>query len=267
MSFYASHFIYDNINSQEYDLTITSLDGSGVTRSPGASSQLQTVKIYRNPKPYFFGVEESPVLTIPIEITVSSELDSTQSSFISRWLFGQKNYKKLQIIQPDMMYVYFNCIIVNPQIIKVGNTIRGYSAEAICDSPFAWSRAIAIDFPYGLENYEVNDTITINNLSDSSDYYYPNIEFKMNQFSGGLQVINMSDNENRHFIMDNLYPDEIIRINGYSKIISSNKRENPIANFSGEYNWIRYTPGKNIIRLIGNINYIRFINSFPKKVI
>lgn len=267
MSFYATYFIYDNINSYDFGLKITSMDSSGVDRVPGANSQILSTKIYRNPKPYLFGVEETPVLSIPIEITVPTELDSTQSSFISRWLFGRRTYKKLQILQPDMMYYHFNSIIINPQVIKVGNTIRGYTAEIVCDSPFAWGNTEVLDFTFGPNNFMIDETITINSLSDSSDYYYPDIEFKMNQFSGSLQVINLSDDINRQFYISDLYSNEVIRINGNSKLVTSNKREDPINNISGGFKWIRYVPGKNTIKIIGNINYIRFIQNFPKKII
>lgn len=267
MTFYASYFVYDNINSYEYDLTISSLDSSGVEKYPGANVQIQTEKIYRNSKPYLFGVEETPVLTIPVTITVPWELDSTQSSFISRWLFGKKNYKVLKILQPDMMYVYFNAIFTDPEIIKIGNTIRGYSGNIVCDSPFAWEYTSIDDHVYGLDNYIIDEIITINNLSDSSEYYYPDIEFKINQFVGGIDLVNLSDNENRVFAMSNLSPNEVIRIGGYSKIVTSSVRTNSLSKIDGGYNWFRYIPGKNLVKITGNINYIRFINNFPKKII
>lgn len=266
MTFYASYFTYNGVVSSDYGLRINSMDSPGVNRYAGASVELKTQKVYRNPKPYLFGVEETPVLTIPITITVSSELDSTQSSSISKWLFGQTGYKKLQILQPDMMYVYFNCIFNQPQIIKVGGTIRGYTANIICDSPFAWSYQEISEFPFGLGKYLIDQDIVLNNLSDSADYYYPDMEIKMNKFTGGLTLTNYSDN-NRVFSLSDLAAGELIRIKGDSKIITSSYRDYPIENMEdGGYKWFRYIPGKNNVRVYGNVEYIRFIHNFPKKI-
>ena len=116
MAFYASNFIYDGKPGSEYGLRISSLSEQG--ESAGASVELITQDIYRRPNVYLLGVKQTPTLSIPISVTVKKELTANQSSEISKWLFGHQTYKKLQIIQPDMEYVYYNCIFQNPSVIK-----------------------------------------------------------------------------------------------------------------------------------------------------
>lgn len=263
MGFYAKTFVYDNVSSSNYGLRISSL-GEDSDHS-GANVELISQSVYRKPSSYLLGVKQTPVLTIPVTITVENELSSTESSVISKWLFGRENYKKLQIIQPDMQYVYYNAIITNQTVIRVGRVIRGYNAEVICDSPFAWEFPNRISRNY--KTYMVNDNISINNLSDVHDYLYPIIEFETNAFGGYLNITNKSDNK-RLFSINNLKPLKYYRIdNNMQTATELNTGENYVPNMKGnDYKWFRYITGINNLNITGMINYISFINHFPKKV-
>lgn len=263
MGFYASNFVYNNIISSEYGLRISSLNDSGSDHS-AATVELFTQNIYRRPKVYLLGVQQTPVLTIPISVTTPTELSSTESSTISRWLFGQMNYKKLQILQPDMQYIYFNCIFTEPQILRIGNIIRGYTATIVCDSPFAWEYPYWSTHEYSEEWFEISDSISINNSSDNPDYTYPTVQFKINQFGGGISIINNTDN-GREFVFENLSPNEIIRVDSEVQSITSSTGLNRFTNFTG-YKWFRYVPNKNNLSISGNVGYVSFLHHFAKKV-
>lgn len=263
MSFYGSDFIYDGISSSDFGLKISNF-GEDSSTTPGASVELFTESIYRRQKSYLFGVQQTPVLTIPITITVSYELSAVDASIVSRWLFGKLNYKKLQIIQPDMQYVYFNCIFTNPEVIRVGNIIRGFNTQIVCDSPFAWEYPKPVTYLYSLENYTVSDTITYNNYSDNADYTYPAIEIVTNRFGGDFTITNLTDS-NRAFTFSGLNANETLMVDNELQIIqSSETNENRIQNFN--YNWFRLLPNINKITLSGNIYYLRIINHFARKI-
>lgn len=262
MGFYALNFIYDGIPASDYGLRISSLSDQG--ESVGASVELITQDIYRRPSVYLLGVKQTPVLNIPVTITVKEELSASQSSAISRWLFGQSTYKKLQIIQPDMEYLYYNCIFQNPSLIKVGNITRGFNATAVCDSPFAW------EYPkkevYTFNDYSVYKNITVNNTSDSSDYYYPKMEVRANIFGGFLEIINESD-KSRVFGISDLQPMEELIIDNSLQTITNTADVNRISTLEGYgYKWFRYVPNANYLTVRGNIDYLAFISTFPKKI-
>lgn len=261
MSFYARDFIYDSVISSEYGLRISS-DGDSSSLA-GATVQLETQEIYRKVKPYLLGVKQSPVLTIPIYITVPIELSAMESSVISKWLFGRTNYKKLQIVQPDMEYVYYNCIFTEPTIEKIGNIIRGYHASIVCDSPFAWEfpKTVTYSYPNG---YYVYETINIYNMSDNDDYTYPNITFTMNDFGGAISIINESDS-NRESEFTGLSSLEEITINNDIQTISSSTGLNRLPSFN--YKWMRYVPKINKLKIEGNVSSISFTHQFAKKVV
>jgi len=260
-AFIAANFSYDGIISSEYGLRITSDDS---TSSAGANVQLYTQKIYRRPKTYLLGIEQTPVLSIPIRINVPDQLSATEDSVISKWLFGRQNYKKLQIIQSDMEYVYFNCIFMDKQTERIGNIIRGYYANIVCDSPFAWTypKTKTYSYPSG---YLINDNIQIVNSSDMDDYTYPSMSFTMNVFGGDLSIINTSDS-NREFLFEGLSANETITIDNDLEIITSSvSGVNRLSNFT-DYKWMRYKPGINNLQLSGNISSISFTNQFAKKM-
>lgn len=263
MAFYGVNFLYNGIPASEFGLRISSL--SEQENSVGASVELMTQSIYRRPKEYLLGVKQSPVLNIPITITVQDELTATQVSAISKWLFGQSTYKKLQIVQPDMEYVYFNCIFTNPTLIQVGNITRGFSATAVCDSPFAWEFPKATN--YNFRDYLVMESIVFNNTSDSSDYLYPILLARANMFGGYLRITNNSDTD-RTFSIYNLQPNEVVVIdNDLQYATGADTGVNHLRDmaYSG-YKWFRYVPGANHLSVEGNIDALTFINQFPKKI-
>ena len=262
MTFYAANFIYNSVISSDYGLVISSLGSS--TSHQGAGVELFTESLYRRPKVYLMGVQETPVLSLPITITREEEISAEEASAISKWLFGQVNYKKLQIIQPDMQYVYYNCIFTNPSITRVGNIIRGFNATIVCDSPFAWEYPKQQTYYYGTDYSTIDDDISYYNYSDSAIYTYPTVEVTTNCFVGDFDVINTTDN-NRAFSFVDLPSNITLTINNDLQIVTSSDGVNRLESFSG-YNWFRLLPGINRINLSGNIDKFRIINEVPKKI-
>jgi len=71
MGFVAKTFIFNNIPSEFFGLELgytgDSDEGGGeATYDTSSNSSLLTQKIYRNPRPLFFGVEQIPVLQFPL---------------------------------------------------------------------------------------------------------------------------------------------------------------------------------------------------------
>lgn len=265
MSFNASYFIYNSIVSMEYGLTISAIGDSGVKEYSGADVSLFTETLYRRPRVYLLGVQETPILEIPISIMSQDTITASQSSIISKWLFGKTDFKKLQIIQPDMQDIYYNCIFTNPKAIKVGNLIKGYKASIICDSPFAWEFISQRTYDYGMDNYLISETITYNNETDSEYYTYPILEFKMNAFGDSISIINLTD-DSREFTFSDLDPDEVVTVDNDLQIITSSSEENRVNNFSS-HKWFRLLPGVNKLVLSGGVSMLRIIIQNAKKII
>lgn len=217
MAFYATNFIFDNIPSEEYGLIISSQDGES-SNDASHNVELITDEIYRRHTPYFYGVKQSQMLSIPASIrSINGEITAEDSSYIQKWLFGQLTFKQLKIVQPDMEGYYYKCFLLDPQIIRVGNIIVGYDFTIQLDSPFAYGeeKETLISNPY-------NTTFTFLNQSDNNYYTYPIVTIRMNALEDAPQVgfyfkvTNQSDN-NRVFqlgtALDQINSEEYIIIN------------------------------------------------------
>lgn len=265
MAFYASNFIYDGIMSSEYGLRITSTSDTDSTA--GANVNLFTQELYRRPKILLLGVQQSPVLEIPFTINVENELSASEESVVSNWLFGGMNYKKLQVVQPDMQYVYYNCILKDKQTDRVGNIVRGYTGVISCDSPFAWEYPRTVTHTYDPMGYIADETIEIINTSGNADYTYPTITITMNVFGGDISIINTSESATREFALTGLLPNEVLTVNSDLQTITSTLSTNRLVDMENcDYTWVRYIKGINNMKVEGNISSISFTHQFAKKI-
>lgn len=261
MAFYGYTFIFKDIPSEVYNLYISSPDGGMVETSGSGDVELLTQKVFRNPKPYLLGVQQAPVLTFDVQFLSPDELLSEDVRLIQSWLFGQQTYNKLQIVQPDMQDIYYNCFITNPRIVRVGNLIRGISGTVICDSPFAWEypKTFSLDYPNGTAN--VN--ISIDNISDNTYYEFPSVFIRMDDFGGTVRLTNNSDN-GRVFEFTGLQAFEEITVDNEKCIITSNTGLRRLSNFNK--NWFRLLNGLNNINAFGNFEHLEITYSPARKV-
>lgn len=258
MAFYADDFIFDGIPSEEYGLIITSQDGESSTNASG-HVELITEEIYRRHTPYFYGVRTSNVLKIPVSIrTTETEITAEDAAFIQRWLFGQLNYKELRIVQPDMDGMYYKCFFVDPAIIRVGNIIRGFEADILCDSPFAYQEeeTVTIQTPS-------TSTLTLVNKSDDNYYTYPivtiEVESDPQDTYNYAKITNTSDN-NRVFQLGSttsqLNSSEYVVINNDLQSIVS-YTNSTMGTLTSE-NRISYLQNGYFFRLVPGINNLVF---------
>lgn len=263
MSFIAKTFIFDGIPSENYGIVISSTGGSEISNSSIADIDITTTKIYKRPKTFLYGVSQSPALQFSIEFnSISGELTATDLSLISEWLFGQQSYKKLQIIQDDMVDLYFNCFLVKPEVIKYGNMIGGVKATVLCDSPFAYTFPRTSNYDYA--SPPVSSLITFDNFSHDSFYLYPTLEFTMTSSANGdLEIINITD-DNRTFTFTDLAANEVIAVNNDLQVITSSLSLLRLSKFNK--NFFRFLKGRNILYVTGDITNLKFTYEFSRKV-
>lgn len=264
MAFYGRSFIYDGVPSETYGLYISNIDANAINQSMASSSMdIKEEKIFRRPTPYFLGATPAPVLTFEFSAFSEEEIDADTFQLISKWLFSSRNFKKLMIDQEDIRNVYFNCIFVDPKIIRVGNVIKGFSATVRCDSPYAWRKAKNLVKSYS--SFSVNDSFTFNNSSDDSgSYLYPSLGIMMNNFGGSISILNSEDG-GRNFTFTGISPNEILYIDCDLQIIKSSLGINRVSNSNLKF--FRLVPGLNHIILSGNIASFQMGTSFVAKKI
>jgi phage-related protein len=263
--FYGSSFLYDNIPSEIYGLYISSLNGDAINSSMGSSSmEIYEQKIYRRATPYFYGATPSPKLEFDFSAFSMGEMDATQFEAVQKWLFSSREYKKFAIDQPDVQDIYFNVILNDPKIERVGNIIQGFSCKVICDSPYALKYPQTTLYTYS--ESVVSRTETYWNLSDDTgDYLYPlTMIVTINNLGGGFSITNLDDNS-RQVLFSDLSANEVLTISPVYQTIQSSTGLKRLGN--SNYKFLRLVPNKNRLFIEGNVSSIEMVNQFIAKKI
>ena len=264
MPFYSSDFVYNGVSSNIYNLYVSEIGGDGSSTWSGSGSmEIYNKKLYRRSKPFFYGSAVGDNLEYELSFTAPEDIDSRTSELIQKWLFSSRSYKKFMVIQPDMQDVYMNVILNDPQVVREGNLIRGYTCTAQCDSPFGgWKFPKTKNYTYTSEI--IDSTITFNNTSDDSgSYLYPVLVITMNNAGGDIIITNQSDN-NRIFSFVDLSPNEILTVDNSLQQIYSSTDLIRMSKFNKKY--LRLIPGINVLRLQGNISNISMTYQFVAKI-
>lgn len=256
MSFSALTFIFDGISSESKGLYLFSTNSKETNIDGGAKLKLHTDKTNISYKHNLLGVSEDDALKFNLAFGSLEPLSRYDISSIQRWLFGHREYKKLQIMQEDMLGVHYNCILTEPKITTIGNVPYMFECKVVCDSPFAWENKAT--YEYVLNGTQ--KTITHINTSDVNDYTYPIIEFDSAIANNTISLVNLS-NDNRDTRIENLASGEKITLNNENQIIESSTNLNRLGQFNK--NWFELVPGENQIKVSGNVGAlkIRYANA------
>lgn len=259
MAFIASKFIFDGIPSEIYGLTCAKVGSSGEDySSSGANVTIVEDYVPRRPKPYFYGTKYEEKLQFQLQFFSEETIERPMVEAIQQWLFGHKEYKKLQILQCDMYDVYYNCILNQGSVIAVGNNIKGFQCNVICDSPWAWG----MGEKYYTRSLIGESIITVTNSSDDNGYLYPDLSFYSPILQSNVKIINITDN-NRESVFSSLFSGESITMKNDIKFTSSNM-ENLQERFNGVY--LRLLRGANKLKIIGNLENITITYVPARKV-
>lgn len=265
MGFFGRSFIFDGIPSERFGLYIMDINSNAISSSMGSSSMdILEKKIYRKAMPYFFGATPSPKLEFSFSAYSEQEMDAVQFEAVQRWLFSSRSYKRFQIDQPDLQNIYFNVILNDPEIKRVGNLIQGFGCKVICDSPFAYKFPKTTTYTYTAT--VVNATETYYNLSDDKgDYLYPNeLVITMNNTNGDISITNLDDDDREMEFM-NLSANEVLTISPLYQTIRSSTGLKRMNNFNKKF--LRLVPNRNRLHIQGNVSSIAMTNQFIAKKI
>lgn len=265
MALWGRSFIYDGTPSEVYGLYVQNIDTNAINESMGSSSmEIYEQKIFRKPQPYYYGSTPNPKLEFDFSVFSDREIDATAFESIQRWLFSSRQYKRLAFDQWDIQDIYFDCILNNPRIVRVGNLIQGFSCSVVCSSPFALKYPQTTTYTYSAS--VIDSTETYLNLSDDKgDYLYPtSLIIAMNNEVGNVSITNLDDS-NRVMLFTDLSANEVLTISPLYQTVSSSTGLKRLGNFNKKF--LRLVPGKNRLRIQGNVASIQMINQWIAKKI
>lgn len=195
-----------------------------------------------------------------MEIMSPEEQPAIYRSKVEKWLFGRMEPCKLQIMQPDLQNIYFNCRLINPKLQYIGNKCYGFTCTVQCDAPWAWQ----VERTYSFVSFE--EAIRHYNDSDNTDYTYPRLWFKMKPTimeMGEVSLINETDN-NREFRFTGLAANEEITVDCERQIITSSTGLLRSENFNKKF--FRLVSGLNVLHIGGEASGLRMTYSNARKV-
>lgn len=265
MAFFGRSFIYDGVPSETYNLYIGDIDASGINQSMASSAmEILEQKIYRKPTPYFYGATPSPKLEFEFSAFSEDEITADSFELISKWLFSARTYKMFQVDQPDIQNIVFYLMFQDPKINRVGNIIRGFSATAVCNSPFAFQFPKTTTYSFSGTTVDLNETF-YNTSDDTGDYLYPiEMIITMNNVDGDITITNLDDNNRVVSFMD-LSASEVLTISPVYQTISSSTGLKRLSNSNKKF--LRLVPGANRLRIQGNVASISMTNQFVARKI
>ena len=264
MSFYGSTFVYNDLSSDQFGLRIGELDGGGVNDLMGSNSlEIVEQKIYRRSTPFFYGSTAAPKLSFEVSAYSEQDLDGDMLAEIQRAYFSTRVYKQFKIMQSDISDTYFNALLLDPKITKIGNVGKGITFTVSCDSPFAWHYPKITTWSFAGADIDESKTF-LNNSDDSGAYLYPSLTITMNT-TGGNATITNSDDGNRVFQFTGLSANEVIIMDCSRQTLSSSTGLKRLGLFNKKF--LRLVPGINHLRIQGGIARIDMTTQFVAKKI
>jgi predicted phage tail component-like protein len=252
------NFKYDGIDNDYYGVSLVRVS-SGLTEfNFGVNRNIIEEKL-KGKNPYDFGNDEEPIsFTLTIAKIDQNDLKWSLENRkdISKWLF-QEDYKPL--IFEDNPEIVFYCRAIKGQ--RFDNCSKeGYiDIEMRCNAPYVYSNPTTI--AYDLTN-KSEQIITINNISNVDDFYFPEVEFELTGTTTGFSIINNTD-KGREFKFTGLTPLEIVYTNNETRNIISSLESTDIYRYDNfNKNWLRLLCGENILKISGGCK-VKVRNNFP----
>ena len=237
--FNATYFTYDGKWSGTYGLQIVDFDDNSVKETEAFSPALSLLKVPGSLKFLHGGIEYDSAPTCEFSVLSEQPFIGAQRSEIMSWLVGKRSFKAMQFHDGDNENFTYYCVFTSAKTIWINGRCHGFRLTAQFDSPFA--RGVATVKTGNAST----TTLTIMNNSDITDgYTYPTI-----QFTGtSIDIVNTTDDENRHFTFSGLDGTEVITVDNEMKHIASDIGGEKLSNFTSK-NWLRLRKGSNTLTI------------------
>lgn len=238
--FSAKFFMYDGQWSGTYGLQIVDFDDNSVQEADAFSPTLTLQKVPGSLRFFHGGIDYDTAPTCEFSVLSETEIPADMRSIILSWLVGRKQFKTMQFLDGDTDDFTYRCVFTSAKTIWVNGRCHGFRLTAQFESPFARGTSTSITVGAGTHN------ISIQNKSDIvDDYTYPTVQFT----GGSVDIVNTSDDSQRHFKFEGLTAAEVITVDNEVKHISSTIGGEKLSNFTSK-NWLRLRQGFNNLTIV-----------------
>ena len=265
MAFWGNEFIFDGISCSDFGLMVYHFGSEGQDDISYSNNGIVEESISGRYDTLFYGTEQNKPLEFKLVFGANMEavdknkpLDRYETEAVAAWLTGHGSRKWLSIVQDDMSYFRYKCVISDLKLITYGDMPWAFSCKVRCDSPFGYTLPEETVF-----DCNGQADIKFFNRSSYNGYYFPKIEISV---LGGndISIQNLSDN-GREFSFKGLPESEglTITIDNKNGIITNSLDINLYQYFNMKF--LRLKRGYNDLKLTGNMS-IRFVCEFPVNI-
>ena len=140
---FGSHFIFDGVDSRDYDLLLCSFDGAQ-DEELSMGLGIEPIQIELRDRIIDYGGKWDEVITFEFAVAhgcsrIGEPFSRKEIREIASWLTSSKDLKWLSIYDEDDTEYFYYCRFTNIQQKKIGGQTLGLIFEVTCDSPFAYS--------------------------------------------------------------------------------------------------------------------------------
>ena len=249
-------FTFNGIHSDAMGVSLVRLDSNLITVPYVAGKDILETHPNKSLYPYFFGVKHQP---LQFTITIASEdndMDATKLYNLAQWLFKEE-YK--EFISDDNTDKVYYVIATNQADFMTNGFDGGYiEIQLRCRDGFGWT--VSEEEVFDLTAI-ASTPIVMNNGSNISEYFYPEIEIELTGSNTAFELINTTDNNNS-FAFTGLEELETIYVDNQKRIILTSVGDSVNRFNKFNLNWFRLRQGNNTITVNGEC-IITYKKHFP----
>lgn len=242
---FGKNFIFNNINSDYFNLILCSFDSSNTDES-STGLEFDIKGDFVNDKNNDYGIEHSGVIEFQTTIAHAdgSYFTKTQMREIMRWLSTKEN-EWLTIYDDE--YEEINYLGRFSKVTKkiVNGEWAGLILTFTSNSSYAYSDIKKVIINVSEENQQLH----FYNDSDNFGFLYPNLKITVSSGTQNITIKNES-NLDATISLSELTSDEIITIDNENQIIESSLNRIFGSNFNGV--WLEIVQGDNDLILNGD---------------
>lgn len=261
MNYTGYNFVFDGVPSEKYDVFLCRKENNAGNRTDdiGSNIKYHTAKTSGMDYNYMVGMEYEDTYEFPLTFGSEHPKDEFDISVLSKWLIGHKEYKRLQILQDDLGFIYFNCYIKKFKVTTFGNLPFAFECTVVCDRGWALEK----ERTYNYNITQNPQTIIHNNISHKNSLTAPKIIITSNKANGEVSIKNVTNN-NWETCLTGLLKDEVITMDSDTEIIESSSGLLTLGRFNKHY--FELVPNQNKIIVTGDISNLKIIYSNARVV-
>lgn len=254
MSFNTYDFIFDNISSNQFNLTIAYFNGEENGENLVSKHNIDKIKSSFG-EINITNIEEDETREFEITLVRQTPIELYEIDAIHKWLMPfDTKFRKLYINDENYHGYYYECKITEIRNKCISGYPYAIKCKILCKSQYMYSNEIKKTF----ESPSTPLTFTV--MNDSSKELKPTYIFKCNQENGNINLKNNTTNQIMY--LSNLKINEIITIDSNLQELYSNQNYMVMERFNK--NFLKFKTGVNNLTLNGNVGLFEIKYKFAK---